>query len=304
MNPNVNLSILTGFITPQPFVTLAPDEETDNIANDIITTKLELTDVINKSAAMEFRPRDSTNEHLGQFRTPTSTNLPVPDARVSSVSTTSPTNKITMPMTQKIINDTTKTPSTVNGASKLNSTRLTSAASPITTTATTGTNVAETTTATITTTTTTTTTRIVKAPASSDEVATVTAATTTATAVPTAATAVTTTLPSTLSSTSSSMKYGNTVRRPTAAKSIIRSNNSRSKLKTKNTGKLSTTVRPGKSVGNMTAQSMSLTMNSLADLDHPEKLNLEFQAGKLKSNLELFSLSLICRNFPSCISIS
>ncbi|XP_050596298.1 protein tincar isoform X4 [Bombus affinis] len=280
MNPNVNLSILTGFITPQPFVTLAPDEETDNIANDIVTTKLELTDVINKSAAMEFRPRDSTNEHLGQFRTPTSTNLPVPDARVSSVSTTSPTNKITMPMTQKIINDTTKTPSTVNDASKLNSTRLTSAASPITTTATTGTNVAETTTATITTTTTTTTTRIVKAPASSDEVATVTAATTTATAVPTAATAVTTTLPSTLSSTSSSMKYGNTVRRPTAAKSIIRSNNSRSKLKTKNAGKLSTTVRPGKSVGNMTAQSMSLTMNSLADLDHPEKLNLEFQAAE------------------------
>lgn len=54
----------------------------------------------------------------------------------------------------------------------------------------------------------------------------------------------------------------------------------------------------------MTAQSMSLTMNSLADLDHPEKLNLEFQAGKLKSNLELFSLSLICRNLPSCISIS
>ncbi|XP_050491381.1 protein tincar isoform X3 [Bombus huntii] len=274
MNPNVNLSILTGFITPQPFVTLAPDEESDNIANDIVTTKLELTDVINKSTAMEFRPRDRTNEHLGQFRTPASTNLPVPNARVSSVSTTLPTNKITMPMTQKIINDTTKTPSIVNGASKLNSTRLTSAASPITTTATTSTNMAATTTATITTTTTaTTTTRGVKAPASSDEVAAVTAATTTATAVPTAATAVTTTLPSTSSSTSSSMKYGNTVRRPTAAKSIIRSNNSRSKLKTKNTGKSSTTVRPGKNVGNMTAQSMSLTMNSLADLDHPEKLN-------------------------------
>ncbi|XP_043588428.1 protein tincar isoform X3 [Bombus pyrosoma] len=281
MNPNVNLSILTGFITPQPFVTLAPDEESDNIANDIVTTKLELTDVINKSAAMEFRPRDSTNEHLGQFRTPASTNLPVSNARVSSVSTTLPTNKITMPMTPKIINDTTKTPSIVDGASKLNSSRLTSAASPITTTATTGTNMAETTTATITTTTTTTTTtRSVKAPASSDEAATVTAATTTATAVPTAATAVTTTSPSTLSSTSSSMKYGNTVRRPTAAKSIIRSNNSRSKLKTKNTGKSSTTVRPGKSVGNMTAQSMSLTMNSLADLDHPEKLNLEFQAAE------------------------
>ncbi|XP_076479728.1 transmembrane protein tincar isoform X2 [Bombus vancouverensis nearcticus] len=272
MNPNVNLSILTGFVTPQPFVTLAPDEESDNIANDIVTTKLELTDVINKSTAMEFRPRDRTNEHLGQFRTPASTNLPVPNARVSSVSTTLPTNKITMPMTQKIINDTTKTPSIVNGASKLNSTRLTSAASPITTTATTSTNTAATTTATITTTATTTT-RGVKAPASSDEAAAVTAATTTATAVPTAATAVTTTLPSTSSSTSSSMKYGNTVRRPTAAKSIIRSNNSRSKLKTKNTGKSSTTVRPGKNVGNMTAQSMSLTMNSLADLDHPEKLN-------------------------------
>ncbi|XP_071872035.1 transmembrane protein tincar isoform X3 [Bombus fervidus] len=280
MNPNVNLSILTGIITPQPFVTLAPDEESDNIANDIVTTKLELTDVINKSAAMEFRPRDSTNEHLGQFRTPASTNLPVPNARVSSVSTTLPTNKITMPMRQKIINDTTKTPSIVNGASKLNSTRPTSAASPITTTATTSTNMAETTTATITTTTTTTTTRSVKAPVSSDEAAAVTAATTTATAVPTAATAVTTTLPSTLSSTSSSMKYGNTVRRLAAAKSIIRSNNSRTKLKTKNTGKSSTTVKPGKNVGNMTAQSMSLTMNSLADLDHPEKLNLEFQAAE------------------------
>jgi len=30
----------------------------------------------------------------------------------------------------------------------------------------------------------------------------------------------------------------------------------------------------------MTAQSMSLTMNSLADLDHPENLNLELQTGK------------------------
>ncbi|XP_012243119.1 protein tincar isoform X4 [Bombus impatiens] len=300
MNPNVNLSILTGFITPQPFVTLAPDEESDNIANDIVTTKLELTDVINKSTAMEFRPRDRTNEHLGQFRTPASTNLPVPNARVSSVSTTLPTNKITMPMTQKIINDTTKTPSIVNGASKLNSTRLTSAASPITTTATTSTNMAATTTATITTTTTaTTTTRGVKAPASSDEAAAVTAATTTATAVPTAATAVTTTLPSTSSSTSSSMKYGNTVRRPTAAKSIIRSNNSRSKLKTKNTGKSSTTVRPGKNVGNMTAQSMSLTMNSLADLDHPEKLN----PGKLKSAESYGPITLEYLNYAIALGV-
>lgn len=30
----------------------------------------------------------------------------------------------------------------------------------------------------------------------------------------------------------------------------------------------------------MTAQSMSLTMNRLADLDYPEKLNLELEAGK------------------------
>jgi hypothetical protein len=30
----------------------------------------------------------------------------------------------------------------------------------------------------------------------------------------------------------------------------------------------------------MTAQSMSLMMNSLADLDHPENLNLELQTGK------------------------
>jgi len=34
----------------------------------------------------------------------------------------------------------------------------------------------------------------------------------------------------------------------------------------------------------MTAQSMSLMMNSLADLDHPENLNLELQTGKAASS--------------------
>jgi len=40
----------------------------------------------------------------------------------------------------------------------------------------------------------------------------------------------------------------------------------------------------------MTAQSMSLTMNSLADLDHPENLNLELQTGKPIIDLHCLSL--------------
>lgn len=34
--------------------------------------------------------------------------------------------------------------------------------------------------------------------------------------------------------------------------------------------------KPNQSGGNMTGQSLPLTLNSLADLDHPENLNLEF----------------------------
>ena len=104
-----------------------------------------------------------------------------------------------------------------------------------------------------------------------------------ATATGTATTAVAaSTLASTFPSTTSSMKYGNTVKRPITTKTIVKNNSLKSKSKTKNVGRNSTTIRPKTiSVGNMTAQSMSLTMNSLADLDHPEKLNLELQSGMI-----------------------
>ncbi|KAK9299404.1 hypothetical protein QLX08_007572 [Tetragonisca angustula] len=276
MNPNVNLSILTGFITPQPYVTLTPDDEPDNIASDIVTTRLELTDVINRSA--EFKPYSNTGDkqNLGQFQyASTSTNLSAPDARISSSSATLPTER-TLPTatTHEITNNATKTPSNVDGGWK-----VTSTASSVATPATASANLAGTTagvvttTMTTTTTTTMTTTREVKEQTRSTEAARVTAA---------SAGRESTTFTPTLSSTSGSMRYGNTVRRLVAAKSIVRNNNSKSKLKAKNVGRSPTTVRPsrGVSVGNMTAQSMLLTMNSLADLDHPEKLNLEFQAAE------------------------
>ncbi|CAD1472297.1 unnamed protein product, partial [Heterotrigona itama] len=272
MNPNVNLSILTGFITPQPYVTLTPDEEPDNIASDIVTTRFELTDVMNKSK--EFKSYNNTSnskQNLGQFHASTSTNLPAPDARIFS-STALPTERIfpTWATTHEIANNATKTPSNVDGGP--DSTKVTPTASSIATPA--SGNSAGTTaeTMTTTTTTTTTTTRDIKEQTRSTEAARVTAANA---GVPT------TTFTSTLSSTTSnSVKYGNTVRRLVAAKSIVRNNNSKSKLKAKNVGRSPTTVRPSKGVGNMTAQSMLLTMNSLADLDHPEKLNLEFQAAE------------------------
>ncbi|XP_043528308.1 protein tincar isoform X3 [Frieseomelitta varia] len=272
MNPNVNLSILTGFITPQPYVTLTPDEEPDNIASDIVTTRLELTDVINKSTEFKTYNNTSNKQNLGQFQyTSTSTNLPAPDARISSSGTALPTER-TLPTatTHEITNNATKTPSNADGSWK-----VTSTASSVATPAIASANLAGTTAEMVTTTTTTTTTRDVKEQTRSTEAAraTVTAA---------SADRESTTFTPTLSSTSGSMKYGNTVRRLVAAKSIVRNNNSKSKLKAKNVGRSPTTVRPSKgvSVGNMTAQSMLLTMNSLADLDHPEKLNLEFQAAE------------------------
>ncbi|KOX70133.1 Protein tincar [Melipona quadrifasciata] len=239
MNPNVNLSILTGFITPQPYVTLTPDEEPDDIASDIVTTRLELTDVINKST--EFKPYNDTSnkQNLGQFRYPsTSASLP----RIFNSGTTLPTERILPTATTHDItnNATITTPSNVVDGSS-DSTKVTSTATPT----------------------------------KSTEAARVTVTAASA-SVPTA------TFTSTLSSTSGSMKYGNTARRLVAAKSIVRNNNAKGKLKAKNVGRSPTTVRPGKGVpaGNMTAQSMLLTMNSLADLDHPEKLNLEFQAAE------------------------
>ncbi|XP_024868298.1 protein tincar isoform X1 [Temnothorax curvispinosus] len=77
-----------------------------------------------------------------------------------------------------------------------------------------------------------------------------------------------------------SLSKNNTVRRPTM-KPITRNGSSKNRSKAKNLTRLSTTAKPAKAVGgNMTAQTMSLTMNSLADLDHPENLNLELQAAE------------------------
>ncbi|KAI4474688.1 hypothetical protein M0802_015494 [Mischocyttarus mexicanus] len=83
------------------------------------------------------------------------------------------------------------------------------------------------------------------------------------------------------SSTNSPNKLLTVLKRPTI-KPILKTNNSKNRSKVKNVTKTSTTVKPLKinqtiPAGNMTAQSMSLVMNSLSDLDHPENLNLELQ---------------------------
>ncbi|XP_012223044.1 protein tincar isoform X2 [Linepithema humile] len=98
---------------------------------------------------------------------------------------------------------------------------------------------------------------------------------TTTTATTTTATSTETT--STISKTTMLPK-NNTARRPTARTFTKSSNSKRSKAK--NLTRISTTTRSSRAVGNMTAQSMSLTMNSLADLDHPENLNLELQTAE------------------------
>lgn len=83
------------------------------------------------------------------------------------------------------------------------------------------------------------------------------------------------------------LSKNNTVRRPTM-RSITRNGSTKGRSKAKNLTRLSTTPKPARAIGgNMTAQSMSLTMNSLADLDHPENLNLELQTGKLTINLHI-----------------
>lgn len=72
----------------------------------------------------------------------------------------------------------------------------------------------------------------------------------------------------------------NTARRPTT-RPIIRLGSSKSRSKAKNYTRIFTTVKPSRTNGgNMTVQSMPLIMNSLADLDHPENLNLELQASR------------------------
>ncbi|XP_025268311.1 protein tincar isoform X1 [Camponotus floridanus] len=72
-----------------------------------------------------------------------------------------------------------------------------------------------------------------------------------------------------------------TVRRPTT-RTITRNGGAKGRSKAKNLTRISTTAKPSRVAGsgNMTAQSMSLTMNSLADLDHPENLNLELQTAE------------------------
>lgn len=91
--------------------------------------------------------------------------------------------------------------------------------------------------------------------------------------------------PISTTSKTTSLPKNSTVRRPTM-RPITRNGSLKGRSKAKNLTRLSTTAKPARVVGgNMTAQSMSLTMNSLADLDHPENLNLELQTGKPAFNL-------------------
>lgn len=107
------------------------------------------------------------------------------------------------------------------------------------------------------------------------------------TSIPTTIPGKTTTSTEAISTTpkTTSLSKNSTVRRPTM-RPITRNGSSKGRSKAKNLTRLSTTAKPARAIGgNMTAQSMSLTMNSLADLDHPENLNLELQTGKLAINL-------------------
>ncbi|XP_014480514.1 PREDICTED: protein tincar [Dinoponera quadriceps] len=73
---------------------------------------------------------------------------------------------------------------------------------------------------------------------------------------------------------------GSTARRPTM-RTIARNGSSKGRSKAKNLTRITTTAKPARAAGgNMTAQNMPLTMNSLADLDHPENLNLELQTAE------------------------
>ncbi|XP_076231257.1 transmembrane protein tincar [Calliopsis andreniformis] len=233
-SPNVNLSILSGLITPQPFVTLSPDEEIDESMNDITTTTPELSGIVDD--IVESHAQETNNRFLNPFR-PANTDLP-PPIRSSSTSSASiaSTSKTAASVAQEVL---TPSPKITTKATASTPSTVTVAV-----TTTTRTTVAETTTSVLTSTLlpTTTSTRIFKG---------------------------------------STARYGSTVRRPTA-KTIVRNNTSRSRSKTRNLGRTSTTVRPGRTFGggNMTGQSMSLTMNSLSDLDHPEKLNLEFDTAE------------------------
>ncbi|XP_043251057.1 protein tincar isoform X2 [Colletes gigas] len=247
LNPNVNLSVLTGIITPQPFVTLTPDEESGEAVNDIIaTTTPELSGIVDD--VVESRTRDTVNKFVNQFRF-TSTGLPPSIARILN------SNAASIATTSKA------TTSAMQGTRKTSAKTIATTTIKSTTTTPTPTPTAGSTTTTTATTTTTPT------------VVTITEST--------APTAFTSTIAPTTTSTriikGTTSKYGITSKR-TTSKTIVR-NNSKSRSKTKSLGRTSTTIRPARIAtgGNLTAQSMSLTMNSLADLDHPEQLDLEFE---------------------------
>ncbi|XP_046819183.1 protein tincar isoform X4 [Vespa crabro] len=196
MNPAGNLSTLTGFITPQPFVTAAPEEEVEDDLNGVVPTTTGLSRV---NETIETRTEE-TSTKFSTINRPVLTNPNVHRTIVNSTTTSLFSNNTTTSKTTSRIPETTSS---------------------------------------------------------------------------------TTTTTPTMSSTNSATKYPTTLKRSTI-RPILKNNNLKNRSKVKNLTKTLTTVRPSKttqttSSGNMTAQSMSLVMNSLADLDHPENLNLELQ---------------------------
>lgn len=68
-----------------------------------------------------------------------------------------------------------------------------------------------------------------------------------------------------------------------SGKNSSRNDYSRSKSRLKNgiTKPISTKLSPANKDGNITSHSLQLVMNSLADLDHPDELNIELRSGEL-----------------------
>lgn len=200
MNPAGNLSTLTGFITPQPFVTAAPEREVKNDFNGVVPTTTGLSHI---NETIETRTEE-TSTKFSTINRPVLTNPNVHRIIVNSTTTILSSNNTTTSKTTSGIPETNSSTSSV-------------------------------------------------------------------------------TTPTT-SSTNSATKYPTTLKRPTI-RPILKNNNPKNRSKVKNLTRTSTTIRPSKNIqtlsgGNMTAQSMSLLMNSLADLDHPENLNLELQPSK------------------------
>ncbi|XP_076681277.1 transmembrane protein tincar isoform X4 [Andrena cerasifolii] len=242
LNPNVNLSIFTGFITPQPFVTLTPADGIGESTNDVTTTTTTTTTTPEFSGIVDDvleSPIQVITKFESSFR---SANIDLPLANARTSSTVAAPSNSTTPGTREIHTTTTTTTTTT-----LTMTMMTGTGTKTTTRTATAKTMAE------------------------SAIATVLTSTLTPSTTP---------LPTkTLKSTTS--KYGGIARRPTA-KTIIRNNTLKNRSKTKSWGRGSTTIRPARTAtgGNMTAQSMSLTMNRLADLDYPEKLNLELEAAE------------------------